>query len=110
MFSVFRVFAFLLCSMVMVPAFAGTQSGTVTGLAARNTDGLLYFYLSGAATGKPGCATATYWVIKDENSNAGKRLLAILLSAKMTGQAINVVGTGNCTRWVDGEDVETITI
>jgi hypothetical protein len=110
MFSVFRVFAFFICSILMVPAHAGTQSGTITGLVNRTSDGLLFFYLSGPASGKASCATAPYWVIKDENSNTGKRLLAMLLTAKVTGQSIYVTGAGACTRWVDGEDVDSISL
>jgi hypothetical protein len=62
----------------------------------------------GTATGRPSCATVPYWIIKDENSNAGKKLFALLLLAKATGQTITVTGSGTCTRWFDGEDVDVI--
>lgn len=108
MLAVSRIFPFLIFSILMAPAYAGTQSGTITGLVNRTSDGLLFFYLSGPASGKASCATSPYWIIKDENSNTGKRLLAMLLMAKATGQSISVTGSGTCSRWVDGEDVDSI--
>ena len=47
-------------------------------------------------------------IIKNENSEAGKKLYALILSAKASNSQIMVVGTGACTRWVDGEDIEWI--
>lgn len=90
-------------------AFAGTQAGTVNILIIRSNDGLIYFFLNGvAAINKPACATQPYWMIRDENSNAGKQQLAILLSVKVTGKPITVYGRNTCLRWGDGEDVDAI--
>jgi len=47
-------------------------------------------------------------MIKAENSNAGKQMLAMLLAARAQGQAITVVGSNSCTRWGDGEDADEI--
>ena len=103
-----RIFAFLLCSICMTPAVAGIQGGTVKNLVTRSSDGLVYVDLHGAGSDKPACATKSYWIIKDENSNAGKRILAMLLTAKLTGQPFTIIGSGACTRWSDGEDIETV--
>lgn len=92
-------------------AFAGTQAGTVNTLIVRSSDGLIYFWLNGvAAINKPACAVYSYWMIRDENSNAGKQQLAILLSAKATGKQITVYGRNSCLRWGDGEDVDAISL
>ncbi|GAA6136957.1 hypothetical protein NBRC116583_07040 [Arenicella sp. 4NH20-0111] len=90
-------------------AFAGTQEGKVTQLEVRATDGLHYFYLSGAATGRPSCAqNQSYWMIADESSVAGQSQYALLLAAYMSGETVTVSGTNACNRWNDGEDVKTI--
>jgi hypothetical protein len=91
-------------------AFAGTQSGTVAWIIVRSTDGLTYFHLSGGKSGSPSCATGSYWIIRDENSTAGKHQLALLLSAQASGKKVNVVGRNSCARWGDGEDVDTVQV
>lgn len=97
-FAVFSVFS-----------YAGTQTGKVTQILV-NDAGVHYFYLEGAASGKPSCATLTYWMIKDENSTAGKSQFSILLTAQASGRPVYVVGKNTCTRWSDGEDVSFISI
>ncbi len=87
---------------------AGEQSGKVQEIIVRGSDGLHYFWLQGAPSGKPVCAKNTYWMIRDENSTAGKAQLSMLLSAQAQQKSIRVVGTGSCTRWPDGEDVDYI--
>ncbi len=89
---------------------AGSQAGLITQVYKRESDGLLLIELSGSATGKPACATHSYWIIKDENSNTGKQQLAMLLMAKASGQAITIVGNNVCTRWSDGEDVGAVVL
>lgn len=98
----------LLCSAFGL-AQAGEQSGQVTQILTRASDGLVLFYLSGTPTARPACASAqSYWMIKDENSATGKRQLAILLAARASGQTIRVSGSNQCTRWPDGEDVNSL--
>ena len=90
-------------------AFASHQSGKVTRIIIRDSDGLIYFYMDGAREGgKPACATHPYWMIRNENSETAKRQLAILMSARMSGMPITVIGSNLCTRWGDGEDVNEI--
>lgn len=47
-------------------------------------------------------------MVKDENSATGKRQFALLAAAPLSGQVITASGTGGCTRWPDGEDVDFI--
>ncbi len=90
---------------------AGTQTGLVTSYGVRASDGLIHFYLAGSHDGRPGCASQQpYWIVKDENSNTGKRQLALLMLAQSTHQPVKVTGLNTCTRWPDGEDVDAIEI
>lgn len=90
---------------------AGNQSGTVNYVIVRASDGLVYFTLKGGAlNSRPACATIGYWMIKDENSNAGKQQYSMILAAHAAGKTVNVTGMNSCNRWGDGEDVNTIQI
>ncbi|APA67322.1 hypothetical protein [Janthinobacterium sp. 1_2014MBL_MicDiv] len=89
-------------------AYAGEQSGKVLNLIVRSSDGMIYFEMENKATGKPACATHSYWIIADEKSTTGKQQMAMLLAARVSGQVISVYGTNTCTRWSDGEDVSGI--
>jgi hypothetical protein len=92
-----------------IQSFAGQQSGTVSTLIVRASDGLVYFTVKGAPIANaPSCATHGYWMIKDENSNVGKQQYALILSAHATGKRINISGMNTCSRWGDGEDVNSI--
>jgi hypothetical protein len=95
-------------SFSAVPCFAGTQQGFITAIYVRASDGLIVFHVSGTPQNKPGCAQLNYWIIRDENSTAGKQQLAQLLTAHALGSTVTVYGANTCTRWPDGEDVETI--
>jgi hypothetical protein len=102
---------FLLSLFVSTNIYAGTQSGTVNYIIVRASDGLVYFTLKGGSrVGNPSCATHGYWMIKDENSNSGKLQYSMVLSAHASGKTINVTGMNACTRWGDGEDVNSIQI
>src|SRR5712672_1571144 len=104
-----RLFLFLCVFLSYASTFAGTQTGQVTTIRKRASDGLIYFYLSGVHSGAPSCAGShDYWMIKDENSNTGKQQLAILLAARASGETITVDGSNTCTRWGDGEDVDLV--
>ncbi len=56
----------------------------------------------------PACATISYWMIRDENSNSGKQQLSMLLAAHAAQRSISVHGMNTCNRWGDGEDVDYI--
>lgn len=101
--------AFLL--LASTGSYAGNQIGTVNYVIVRASDGLVYFALNGSVkTGSPSCATIGYWMIRDENSNAGKQQYAMLLAAQASGKRLNVVGLNTCNRWGDGEDVDWMQI
>ena len=87
---------------------AGTQGGIITYMDVRDRDGLIYFELDGTRGGKPACAAGNYWMIRDEKSATGARQFAVLLAAQMSGKAVLVTGSNTCTRWSDGEDVDTL--
>lgn len=90
---------------------AGSQSGTVGYVIVRASDGLVYFTLKGGTLNdRPDCATIAYWMIKDENSNAGKQQYSMILAAHAAGKTVSVRGMNTCNRWSDGEDVNTIQI
>ncbi|BFM10137.1 hypothetical protein R50072_02900 [Simiduia litorea] len=102
------LFAFSLCLSSLTSA--GQQTGFVSALHVRASDGLTYFFLNGSAMADaPACATHGYWMIKDETSKAGERQYALLLAAAAAKKEISVVGMNSCSRWSDGEDVNAIT-
>lgn len=98
----------VLCFCAPVLALAGTQTGHIVHLHVRASDGLVYVILDGPVSGRPACATINYWMIKNETSSTGKQQLAQLLSARVSGQEITIVGTNSCTRWSDGEDIDDV--
>lgn len=107
-----RIFLFFAILMSSVPqAMAGYETGTVSYIIVRESDGLVYFTLTGGAeTNKPSCATGSYWMIKDETSTTGMMQYSMLLSAQASGQTIRVDGHNTCSRWKDGEDVNSLRI
>lgn len=92
-------------------AFASHQVGQVEWINVRESDGLIYFAISGNdRSEKPACATHGYWMIKNENSQAGRRQLALLTAAFVAKKNVSVTGHHQCTRWGDGEDVNAISV
>lgn len=94
---------------VPVIANAGSESGQVISLTVRASDGLVLFDLSGPHLNPPACTQGhSYWIIKNENSETGKRQLAMLMAARASGATVHVSGANTCTRWPDGEDVDAL--
>jgi hypothetical protein len=89
-------------------AIAGTISGKIATVVQRSSDGLTYVVIDGTPSGRPACASNTYWMIADENSEAGKKQFAMLLAAWAGGLEIKIVGRNSCLRWSDGEDINYI--
>lgn len=90
-------------------AHAGEVIGTVSALIVRDSDGLTYVQVAGTITNRAPCAASTvYWMIPNENSEAGKKLYAMLLGAKLAGSRVSIVGKNTCLRWGDGEDINYI--
>lgn len=48
------------------------------------------------------------WMIDDENSEAGKKQFAMLLTAWASGLEVKIVGWNSCLRWSDGEYINYI--
>lgn len=74
----------------------------------RASDGLVSVELEGTHAGKPACAIYDYWMIREEASVFGKQQYAMLLSAKLAGKSIKIIGSNQCVRWLDGEDIDAI--
>lgn len=96
--------------LVIGTAMAGDQVGQVLDIQVRAPDGLNIIELSGSHSSKPACASFSYWLIKDENSTAGKQQLALLMAAQASAQTVQIVGSGTCSRWPDGEDIGAVII
>ena len=99
----------LLLLLVSESAHAGSQLGKVTALRVRDYDGLIWVNIEGGPYyDKPTCAKFNDWMIKNENSEVGKRHHAMLLSALAAGTRVQIYGSNTCTRWGDGENIETL--
>ncbi len=106
-----QLFVILLALSLPNLASASKQTGKVKNLIVRASDGLTYLYLDSATpSDKPDCAANPYWMIKDENSEVGKKQYSMLLAAHAAGRKISITGTGTCTRWGDGEDINAINL
>jgi|GEM_PF-1200821 len=88
----------------------GVVTGTVQQVLVRASDGLVYTVINGSASGQPSCATHTYWIIMNETSDAGHKQYALLLQAQASGARVTIYGNGTCTRWGDGEDIDSILV
>jgi hypothetical protein len=97
-----------LCGVAATQVIAGTQTGLVKDVYIRDSDGLVLVNLSGTAALKPGCALRTYWIVPNEKSDSGKRLYAMLISAQLAGRPVTIKGKDTCTRWGDGEDIDSV--
>ncbi|WP_330961514.1 hypothetical protein [Photobacterium sp. 53610] len=101
---------FLASCLFTSAAYAGYVKGTVIKLIVRD-DGLHYVHIAGEMKDRPTCAqNHTYWMVKDENSVYGKSQYSMLLAAKASGKVVTVSGTGTCTRWKDGEDIQYVSM
>lgn len=79
----------------------GSGTGTVTVIGGQFADGSypasVYFGISPAPTGRPGCSTSgSYHFVFDPSTAQGKALYAALLVAKANNTPINIYGTGTC--------------
>lgn len=86
----------------------GVVQGTVSKLIQRASDGLTYVVINGTSSGRPSCATGSYWIIAHEDSESGKKQFAMLMTAYATGSPVVLHGMGACNRWSDGEDIDEI--
>jgi hypothetical protein len=96
------------CAIAASQVLAGSQTGKVKDVYVRDSDGLILVDLYGTASGHPACATQQYWIIPSESTDSGKRFLAMLIAAQLSGRTVAVRGKNTCSRWGDGEDIESI--
>lgn len=103
------VVSFIAPTLGALPASANEVTGTIRYLAARASDGLHIVELNAVPTARPPCAAVhPYYMIKDETSDVGKSQFAMLMSAYLTNRPVRITGLGTCTRWGDGEDIQTV--
>ena len=92
-------------SLFSFNAYAGGASGKVTGITA--TRAALWAFNVGTNSSRPACATSNDFAI-DNNSAAGKAMIASILAAQAQGLIVNVSGTGNCDVWGDRESAASV--
>ncbi len=94
-------------SLFSINAHAGSASGKVAGITA--TRAALWAFNVGTNSSRPACATTSEFAI-DNNSAAGKAMIASILAAQAQGLIVNVSGTGNCDVWGDRESAASVWI
>lgn len=91
-------------------SFAGSQTGTVQKLFASGRDyappnqNPTHTIITGEYIAQPACATSGYWAINTETEQ-GKAMLTLLLTAYATEKNVTLLGTGNCSLRPDMETV-----
>jgi hypothetical protein len=101
-----------LAAVAGAPAIAGTETGFIKAIHVRDSDGLIWVDLT--ITTNPGplnhpqCAWQPYWILPNESSQSAKELFATLLAAQVSGRKVTLIGKNTCTRWPDGEDIESV--
>lgn len=103
-----KLFIFILILLFSSEVMASSQTAIIKHIIVRHSDGLQYIYLHGTRDNKPSCARGEYWMIGDENSVAGKTQMSIILLAYASNKKVKITGTGNCSRWRDGETIDMI--
>lgn len=107
----FRMSTLIYIMIGVAPAHASESSGRVRDIVVRQSDGLHFVVLSADPVGRPACAAShAYYMIANEASDVGKAQFALLMSAYFADRPVRIVGTGQCTRWGDGEDIDIVTL
>ena len=89
-------------------ALAGNQTGTVQKLFVSGRDyaapnqNPTHVHISGDYNIKPECATSGYWAV-DTDTQQGKAILSLLLTAYATGKNVSFLGIGSCSLRPDME-------
>jgi len=91
--------------------YAGNQTGKVSFVKIRD-DGLIKVGLDTVWENRAACVTKLWWIIKDENSQAGQAQLSLLLTAHASGRTVKIGGApngGTCIRTPgEGEDIRNL--
>lgn len=89
-------------------SYAGNQTGTIQKLFVSGRDypapnqNPTHVIITGTYNAKPGCATSGYWAV-DTDTQQGKSMLSLLLTANATGKSVSFLGTGSCSLRPDME-------
>ena len=104
--------ALVTCLLAASAARADTTpvSGKPTGITPLQPEGAVIFWLaSPQRTGYPACVqTAPNRYAIPTNTDAGKAMIATLLTAYAMGYSVIVTGNGTCSVWGDAETVHWI--
>jgi len=89
-------------------SYAGDQTGTIQKLFVSGRDypapnqNPTHVYIKGSYNAKPDCATSGYWAVNTETQQ-GRAILSLLLTANATGKTVTFLGTGSCSLRPDME-------
>lgn len=89
------------------------QHATIVKMHVRRSIGeVVFLQLSVAPTGSPSCATAAWtWHFSFPTSTeAGKKLLAMLLAAQAQGAPVTIDGTGTCSDYAGVESLDGVVL
>jgi len=107
---------FILLALNLSSVFAYVHTGKIVSIKIR-ANGVIKVELD-TAWENTSCRTKDWWVIKDENSTAGKAQLSLILTAQVSGKTVEIdgfPGLGSCIRMVNGgtkigEDIKNVSI
>lgn len=106
--SKFRIALLTIAAALPLLSFnanAGTAAGKVIGVTA--TRATLWAFNVGAISDRAACAGTDEFAL-DNNTAAGKVMIASILAAQAQGLTIYVTGSGNCDVWGDRESVAVV--
>ncbi len=89
-------------------SYAGNQAGTIQKLFISGRDypapnqNPTHVNISGSYNAKPDCATSGYWALNSDTQQ-GRSILSLLLTANATGKTVSFLGTGDCSLRPDME-------
>ncbi len=99
------IFFLLFASSV---SYAGNQVGTIQKLFISGRDypapnqNPTHVFVTGNYNAKPDCASSGYWALNSDTQQ-GRAILSLLLTANATGKSISLLGTGDCSLRPDME-------
>ena len=99
-----KLFFLMLFVLLSSCVFAGEGSGKVTRIYAHDKNdgsGVIFFAVENH-TNAPSDCPGNEWAF-DANTDHGKAMYALLLSAAAQKQSVNIKGAGDCKAWGDRE-------
>lgn len=111
-----KLLSSVLLALITCGTIAGESTGTISKIfiakensTVGSTSGAVMFS-AGPHTNKPACSNVgDDWAIPLE-TEAGRAMYSLLLTASTTGKSIHVSGTGSCGGWPDREEPNSIQI